>query len=141
MPSENGKQVLRARPKVYLADAAIAPSVLLRGKSLLEDPDALGRAVETAFFKHVYTRYYARSIGFSSTQDPRPVRVLLAGAFGARGRERGDCLSSGARAEQSSFLIKRVLRSTPKGMRRDGGEIGRVRRLVARTGIEPVFQP
>ena len=64
-PFGYGKQVLRARPKVYLADAAIAPSVLLKGKALLEEPDALGRAVETAFFKHVFTRYYARSVGFS----------------------------------------------------------------------------
>ncbi|MEO7797033.1 MAG: ATP-binding protein [Opitutaceae bacterium] len=65
LPFGYGKQVLRARAKIYLADAAIAPSVLLRGKALLEDPDALGRAVETAFFKHVFTRYYARSVGFS----------------------------------------------------------------------------
>ncbi|MBI4191601.1 MAG: ATP-binding protein [Betaproteobacteria bacterium] len=65
MPFGYGKEVLRGRPKVYLADAAIAPSVLLKGKSLLEDATALGRAVETAFFKHVFTRYYQRSIGFS----------------------------------------------------------------------------
>jgi hypothetical protein len=65
LPFGYGKQVLRARAKIYLADAAIAPSVLLKGKALLEDPDALGRAVETAFFKHVFTRYYARSVGFS----------------------------------------------------------------------------
>ncbi len=65
LPFGYGKQILRARPKVYLADPAIAGSVLLKGKSLLEDADALGRAVETAFFKHVYTRYYAVSIGFS----------------------------------------------------------------------------
>jgi uncharacterized protein len=65
LPFGYGKQVLRARAKIYLADAAIAPSVLLRGKALLENPDALGRAVETAFFKHVFTRYYSRSIGFS----------------------------------------------------------------------------
>ncbi len=65
LPFGYGKQVLRARPKIYLADAAIAPAVLLKGKGLLEDPDALGRAVETAFFKHVFTRYYTRSIGFS----------------------------------------------------------------------------
>ena len=65
LPFGYGKQVLRARPKIYLADPAIAPSVLLKGKALLEDPNALGRAVETAFFKHVFTRYYARSIGFS----------------------------------------------------------------------------
>ena len=65
LPFGYGKQVLRARAKIYLADAAIAPSVLLRGKALLENPDALGRAVETAFFKHVFTRYYSRSVGFS----------------------------------------------------------------------------
>ena len=65
LPFGYGKQVLRARAKIYLADAAIAPGVLLKGKALLEDPDALGRAVETAFFKHVFTRYYARSVGFS----------------------------------------------------------------------------
>jgi hypothetical protein len=64
-PFGYGKQVLRARAKVYLADAAIGPSVLLKGKALLEDADGLGRAVETAFFKHVFTRYYARSVGFS----------------------------------------------------------------------------
>lgn len=65
LPFGYGKQVLRARPKVYLADAAIAPSVLLKGKALLEDAAGLACAVETAFIKHVITRYYARSIGFS----------------------------------------------------------------------------
>lgn len=64
-PFGYGKQVLRGRTKIYLADAAIAPSVLLKGKGLLEDPNGLGQAVETAFFKHVFTRYYAQSIGFS----------------------------------------------------------------------------
>lgn len=80
LPFGYGKQVLKARAKVYLADAAIAPSVLLKGKSLLEDPQALGKAVETAFFKHVYTRYYARSIGFSywrGKQD-REVDIIAA---------------------------------------------------------------
>ncbi len=65
LPFGYGKQVLRARAKIYLADAAIGPSVLLKGKALLEDANGLGRAVETAFFKHVFTRYYARSVGFS----------------------------------------------------------------------------
>lgn len=65
MPFGYGKQILRGRPKIYLADAAIAPSVLLKGKAMLDDATALGRAVETAFFKHVFTRYYAQSIGFS----------------------------------------------------------------------------
>lgn len=64
-PYGYGKEVLRGRSKVYLADAAIAPSVLLKGKALLDDSAALGKAVETAFFKHVFTRYYRQSIGFS----------------------------------------------------------------------------
>jgi predicted AAA+ superfamily ATPase len=65
LPFGYGKEVLRARSKIYLADAAIAPSVMLKGKSLLEDDAALGIAVETAFFNHVFTRYYRQSIGFS----------------------------------------------------------------------------
>jgi predicted AAA+ superfamily ATPase len=65
MPFGYGKEVLRGRPKIYLADPAIGPSVLLKGKSLLEDPEALGVAVETAFFRHVFARYYRRSLAFS----------------------------------------------------------------------------
>jgi predicted AAA+ superfamily ATPase len=64
-PFGYGKEILRARYKVYLADAAIAPSVMLKGKSLLEDNAALGVAVETAFFKHVFTRYYSRNVAFN----------------------------------------------------------------------------
>lgn len=64
-PFGYGKEILRARYKVYLADAAIAPSVMLKGKSLLEDSAALGVAVETAFFKHVVTRYDSQNVGFN----------------------------------------------------------------------------
>jgi predicted AAA+ superfamily ATPase len=64
-PHGYGKEILRARHKIYLADAAIAPSVLLKGKAMLEDAAAVSRAVETAFFKHVFTRYYDFSVGFS----------------------------------------------------------------------------
>ena len=49
-----GKEVLRARFKVYLADPAIGPSVLLMGKSILEKPDMMGKVVETAIFKHLF---------------------------------------------------------------------------------------
>jgi len=74
-PFGYGKEILRGRPKVYLADAAIAPSVLLKGKTLLEDATQLGRAVETAFFKHVFTRYYAQSVGFSYWRGKKEVEV------------------------------------------------------------------
>lgn len=64
-PLGYGKEVLRARRKVYLADPAIAPSVLLRGRSLLEDDTLLGCAVETAAFRHLFSRYYPQALAFS----------------------------------------------------------------------------
>jgi uncharacterized protein len=72
-----GKEVLRARYKVYLADPAIAGSVLLKGKALLEDATRLGAAVETSVFKHLYTRYYAASVTFSYWRGGRDYEVDL----------------------------------------------------------------
>ena len=66
-----GKEVLRGRDKVYLADAALPGAMLLLGRKLLLDPQRLGAAVETAFFKHVYTRYYDQAPRFSYWQDKR----------------------------------------------------------------------
>jgi uncharacterized protein len=51
-----GMEVLRGRDKIYLADAAIPGAVTLQSRKLLERPDRLGAAVETAFFKHVLAR-------------------------------------------------------------------------------------
>lgn len=68
-PHGYGKDVLRGKTKVYLADAAIPGSVLLLGRKLLEQPQRLGAAVETAFFKHVFTRYYADQPTFSYSRD------------------------------------------------------------------------
>jgi predicted AAA+ superfamily ATPase len=64
-PFGYGKEVLRARYKIYLADAAIAPAVLLKGKSILEDPIALGVSAETTVFKHLFTRYYQQNVRFT----------------------------------------------------------------------------
>lgn len=49
-----GKEVLRGRSKYYLADTAIAPSVLLKGRDFLDDQTALGKAVEAAVYKHLH---------------------------------------------------------------------------------------
>ena len=68
----DGKASLRARPKIYLADPALAGSVLLKGRSLLEDAQALGRTVEGAFFKHAFTHFYRRSMGFYYWLKARP---------------------------------------------------------------------
>ena len=60
-----GKKVLKARPKIYIADAAIRNAVLM-DDSLLIDPVEMGKIVETAVYKHVAAFYYqqAASVGY-----------------------------------------------------------------------------
>jgi predicted AAA+ superfamily ATPase len=60
-----GKKVLKARPKIYIADAAIRNAVLM-DDSLLTDPAEMGKIVETAVYKHVAAFYYqqATSVGY-----------------------------------------------------------------------------
>ncbi len=84
LPHGYGKQILRAKPKVYLADPALAGGVLLKGKSLLEDEDAMARAVETAFFKHVFTRYYNMSMRFSYWRGKGDREVDIIAESGSR---------------------------------------------------------
>ncbi|MCB1081667.1 MAG: ATP-binding protein [Chlamydiia bacterium] len=54
-PFGYGKEIIRARQKIYLADPSIAPSILLKGKTLFEDPKAISQAVETAILSHLET--------------------------------------------------------------------------------------
>ena len=60
-----GKKVLKASPKIYIADAAIRNAVLM-DESLLTDPIEMGKIVETAMYKHVAAFYYqqATSVGY-----------------------------------------------------------------------------
>jgi len=81
-PYGYGKDVLRARFKIYLADAAIAPAVMLKGKAILEDAAALGVATETAVFKHLFARYYAQNVRFSYWRGKRDHEVDLVAEVG-----------------------------------------------------------
>ena len=81
-PYGYGKDVLRARFKIYLADAAIAPAVMLKGKAILEDAAALGLATETAVFKHLFARYYAQNVRFSYWRGKREHEVDLVAEVG-----------------------------------------------------------
>ncbi len=83
-PFGYGKDVLRARFKIYLADAAIAPAVMLKGKAILEDPTALGVATETAVFKHLFTRYYAQNVCFSYWRGKKDREVDLVAEVGGK---------------------------------------------------------
>lgn len=64
-PYGYGKEVLRGRYKIYLADAAIAPAVMLKGRSVIDDPEALGVAAESSVLKHLFARYYQQNVRFS----------------------------------------------------------------------------
>jgi uncharacterized protein len=81
-PFGYGKDVLRGRFKVYLADAAIGPAVMLKGKTLLEDATALGVATETAVFKHLFARYYSRNVRFSYWRGKKDREVDLVAEVG-----------------------------------------------------------
>ena len=60
-----GKKILKARPKIYIADAAIRNAVLM-DESIMTDPVEMGRVVETAVYKHIAAFYYqiATSVGY-----------------------------------------------------------------------------
>lgn len=60
-----GKRVLKARPKIYIADAAIRNAVLM-DDDILTNPTEMGKVVETAVYKHVAAFYYqkATSVGY-----------------------------------------------------------------------------
>lgn len=83
-PFGYGKDILRARFKIYLADAAIAPAVMLKGKAILEDPAALGVATETAVFKHLFARYYAQNVRFTFWRGKKDREVDLVAEIGGQ---------------------------------------------------------
>lgn len=60
-----GKKVLKASPKIYIADAAIRNAVLM-DDSIMTDPVEMGKVVETAVYKHMAAFYYqyATSVGY-----------------------------------------------------------------------------
>lgn len=83
-PFGYGKDVLRARYKVYMADAAISSAVLLKGKNILEDPAALGVATETAVFRHLFARYYAQQVRFTYWRGKQEREVDLVAEVGGQ---------------------------------------------------------
>lgn len=54
------KKVLKASPKIYIADAAIRNAVLM-DDDVLSDPVEMGKMVETAVYKHVAAFYYQKA--------------------------------------------------------------------------------
>lgn len=61
----DGKKVLKVKPKIYIADAAIRNAVLMLD-DVLSDPVEMGMMVETAVYKHLAAFYYRSrmNVGF-----------------------------------------------------------------------------
>ena len=55
-----GRKVLKAQPKIYIADAAIRNAVLM-DDDVLTNPIELGKMVEIAVYKHVAAFYYQQA--------------------------------------------------------------------------------
>jgi len=74
-----GKKVLKARPKIYIADAAIRNAVLM-DESLLTDPVEMGKVVETAVYKHVASFYYRQAVSvgyFRSDRRGKEIDIVV----------------------------------------------------------------
>ncbi len=56
----SGKKVLKASPKIYIADPAILSAVLM-DDSLYTNPIEMGKLIETTVYKHVVSYYYQKS--------------------------------------------------------------------------------
>ncbi|WP_312611567.1 ATP-binding protein [Oscillibacter sp.] len=56
----DGKKILKAKPKIYIADAAIRNAVLM-DSDILTNPSEMGKMVETAVYKHVAAFYYQKA--------------------------------------------------------------------------------
>jgi uncharacterized protein len=66
-----GKKVLKSRPKVYLADAAIRNAVLMIREEILEDSNEMGMIIETAIYKHVHSFNYLDTTHIGYFRDPK----------------------------------------------------------------------
>lgn len=55
-----GKKILKAKPKIYIADAAIRNAVLM-DNDILSNPTEMGKLVETSVYKHVAAFYYQQA--------------------------------------------------------------------------------
>jgi len=66
----SGKQILKAKAKIYVADAAIRNAVLM-DDNLIYDSTQMGIAVETAVYKHIAAFYYQNTISVGYYRDAK----------------------------------------------------------------------
>lgn len=83
-PFGYGKDILRAKYKIYLADSAIAPAILLKGKELLDNPKVLSIAAETAVFKNLFSEYQTQNARFTYWRGTKDQEVDIVMEIGGQ---------------------------------------------------------
>lgn len=73
---QTGKKVLKAKPKVYLADAAIRNAVLMIGEEILTDSTEMGMIIETAIYKHVHAFNYLDTTQIGYYRDSKTEKEI-----------------------------------------------------------------
>jgi len=76
-PFGYGKEVLRGKNKIYLSDPAIAPAVLIKGKTILENPHALSQCVETSVIGHLWSHCRTKQAHFTYWRNQKDKEVDL----------------------------------------------------------------
>jgi uncharacterized protein len=73
-----GKEILRSKNKIYLADAAIAPAVFLQGVSILDNSKSLGQVIEACVSKHLLA-HSGEDLRFTFWSGKHEVDLILEG--------------------------------------------------------------
>jgi uncharacterized protein len=76
LPFGYGKDVLRGKSKIYLTDPAISPAVLIKGKTILENPLTLSQCVETAVIGHLWSHCRSNQARFSYWRSRKEEREI-----------------------------------------------------------------
>ncbi|MCL2157973.1 MAG: ATP-binding protein [Oscillospiraceae bacterium] len=74
-----GKQILKAKPKIYIVDSAIRNAVLMKD-DISTDPVELGYVVETAVFRHILALAYrdnAKVGYFRDAKNDKEIDIVL----------------------------------------------------------------
>lgn len=75
----DGKKLLKRKPKIYIADAAILNAVLMNN-DILSNATEMGKIVETAVYKHIHNFYFQKSafVGYSRIgQTDKEIDVVV----------------------------------------------------------------
>lgn len=84
VPFGYGKEVLRGKNKLYLGDPAIAPAIMIKGKTILKNAHELSQCVETAVIGHLRSHCLSNHARFSYWRNQKEKEVDLVVEIGQK---------------------------------------------------------